>query len=777
MRRSLDHRPLKLPSRFALSCALLTAPIAVADEPNVPDQSRFTIGIIVTGGVSLGTFEAGYLYYLSEFRALNPALLSERVFTGASAGSANAILALMSSCSPPIASPRESGYWKIWVPLGYERLYKPEDATPLSALSPQSFASAKAEIKRFWDQGLDEHCDALLGVPSLRIHPKDLTFGTTETLPRGEERFVLRVRGRGPGKPPLVTNYTDLNEKMPDALLPTDESGAVSLDSITQILFGSSAYLLAFAPVPVAHCLSTAPVSAPEADKVPLCLPSNQEVDLFSDGGAFNNKPLRLNVHLSLRSLEFADNGTVNIRPRPDLKRAALPPQLRFMMVDPQANYFPEHPHPETDNSGVIDMLEQYAGSFLDMARVRELQAVFEEYPELLDRTSVTRAYYPLASSPLGAFLGFFEEDFRRYDFYLGMENARRFTEEIIAPVAQRHLWGALRFPEDTPERQAGTVAEDWKPYRCMRAVFDGEGDPSICSGTDLSNFRVLMQVSLDRLYSTCRAVTEAAQKQGRSVPGSPNAACARAMLGNPPPHVPETMIDVDWRLKEGESDTDYTFRRLADQGFVYRDLGLAPDRSNEALERIVNIAERISSRVGSLQPHDALLTEAVGRLALQQLDYVPPAHDFHAMAGDALDLGYTFTGNESRVRWLRVGATVTVEGISTYLSSTPHKYHGLAPLLTFEWEPPFLTGGILQLRLGLHAGYLFSNTNNYGLAPCDPTAGTPCSRPLGEAYIAATVVQWIRLQIGVRYYPAFQDSAQAWEIRSGIGVELDLPL
>ena len=50
------------------------------------------LGLTVSGGVSLGSFEAGYLYYLFEALKLNPGLADPRIFTGASAGSVNALL-------------------------------------------------------------------------------------------------------------------------------------------------------------------------------------------------------------------------------------------------------------------------------------------------------------------------------------------------------------------------------------------------------------------------------------------------------------------------------------------------------------------------------------------------------------------------------------------------------------------------------------------------------------------------------------------------------------
>ena len=56
----------------------------------------------MSGGVSLGAYEAGYLYYFTEMIRRNRELLDLKILTGASAGSVNAMIAIISLCSPEI---------------------------------------------------------------------------------------------------------------------------------------------------------------------------------------------------------------------------------------------------------------------------------------------------------------------------------------------------------------------------------------------------------------------------------------------------------------------------------------------------------------------------------------------------------------------------------------------------------------------------------------------------------------------------------------------------
>ncbi|MFL5450947.1 MAG: patatin-like phospholipase family protein, partial [Myxococcales bacterium] len=54
--------------------------------------------ITISGGVSLGSYEAGLVYYLVETMRLNPAAATPRVVTGASAGSVNGFMTILQSC-------------------------------------------------------------------------------------------------------------------------------------------------------------------------------------------------------------------------------------------------------------------------------------------------------------------------------------------------------------------------------------------------------------------------------------------------------------------------------------------------------------------------------------------------------------------------------------------------------------------------------------------------------------------------------------------------------
>ena len=56
------------------------------------------MALVISGGASLGVYEAGYLYALGE--VLKRQGIPLRVATGASAGSGNALFTALSGCTP-----------------------------------------------------------------------------------------------------------------------------------------------------------------------------------------------------------------------------------------------------------------------------------------------------------------------------------------------------------------------------------------------------------------------------------------------------------------------------------------------------------------------------------------------------------------------------------------------------------------------------------------------------------------------------------------------------
>src|SRR3954471_894992 len=101
---------------------VIPRPIGLASAPSLAaaaaQAARPPASITISGGVSLGSYEAGLVYYVVEAMRLNPAAATPRIVTGASAGSVNGFMTILQSCGAEVTDPTASVLWNAWIPLG-----------------------------------------------------------------------------------------------------------------------------------------------------------------------------------------------------------------------------------------------------------------------------------------------------------------------------------------------------------------------------------------------------------------------------------------------------------------------------------------------------------------------------------------------------------------------------------------------------------------------------------------------------------------------------------
>lgn len=400
-------------------------------EPAKSHSAKVPLAITISGGVSLGAYEGGFLYYLTEVIKRNRSRLDLKVVTGASAGSVNTLLTAMSSCVDTSPPPKQSIFYETWIPIGLEQLLV-EGKTTATGLFDRSQMEAivKTVLEPRWSTGFRSDCDLVLGVATTRLNARRARLGVgATTLPQIEERFAVRMRGNGYGKLPRLDNYIDPNYQMPSALLPTDGT-LRDLHSITNLTFASSTFPLAFEPMRLEHCMTDPPKSVS-----PVCHPSAAQTDLFVDGGVFDNHPLKLAARVT-SGLARDEQGNYRWTQAPDMSTFAIPDELQFLQVDPEAFGYPtDTAEDNTPPDSALGLVSRFASNFIESARSKELISLLEARPDIRSRVKMGEAYLPTASGALYAFLGFFETAFRDYDFVLGMYDAYRFVRQANVPL------------------------------------------------------------------------------------------------------------------------------------------------------------------------------------------------------------------------------------------------------------------------------------------------------------------------------------------------------
>ena len=781
------------------SCALLLALASVARvhaqaeaAPQPGSEAGVgphTLSFTVSGGVSLGAYEAGTLYFLTEAIKRSEGEVELRIATGASAGGANALISLIDSCRPIEDDPARSLGYQTWLPVGMAELFQPARVTATSVLSRAPLERAMARVGKQFAAGLRADCDVVLGVSTTREIATHAALSNRATraaleIPRQIERFVVRIRGRGPGRAPRIENYVDPRARLPQPLLPfeagdDDRAQARNFTRLTELLYASAAFPLAFGAYPLAHC-ETDPTSAGDVGAPVSTLCDRPVRTRFIDGGVFDNSPLRLNYSVVQRALRSGPDGRARWL-EPGVQDEGAVPDVRYSYVDPGTRAFPSLDVDDGDDDEAPSARAlglRLASTFVETARRRELLMLLEETHELAalgDRIGLTRVQLPTISSQLGTFFGFFERDFRKLDFYLGMydglASVRSYLATTGAGAAQIEARLAQQFPvlrvplaRDLPAGQ--------RPFACLLSQLEARyaGHVAACAGEAERNFRILLQVTFDRLHTAC------ARAKAADLPLGASPRCLQAAGGAARWPVAGVRVLPEARREPqpGEQDFAYTLRLLAEYGFAYRDLGLDADDAEYGAVKIRRSLLAMASALAEAQPTagDSLLIETAARAGVNQIAYEPPKNWLYACAGTSIELGASllpFSWNES---WARLNLALQIAHWET-LATPKQLALSFSPLVGPELQLLFLSNPTLQTMIGARVGYQASVSDGAGFDSCrgDEAFGDArnCSQLVLQGYFAAAIVERLRTQLVVETFPTIQDA----DFESRLGFQL----
>ena len=411
--------------------------------------------LVVSGGVSLGSYQGGFLQYYTQFLLAQSNAVQDRykmaaiadgsgirLATGASAGSINAFIASLTRCRAPVWNPRASLFWAAWIPVGFDRLIDRTAVTFDGVLSAKPLDEAIGRLGPLWNEpqnisGWTANCEAIIGLSATRLKARDLDFsgGTSGAgsdalrLKRQTEKFVLRLVGRpgaaprlGPFRPP-APSAADGHSPI-DMIYPTlgqDSLGVEgriedhvenTFDQVANLLKASAAFPLAFSPVPVDMTVWR------RVENREAFVPLEHGPVRFVDGGVLDNTPIGLAVKIEgwLR----AGGNTV-------------PEQLVFLSSDAvgwtRTGSAAAQPG---RSSSLFGTYGPFLQDFITTAEQNELLNTLENQSSI--PRNVPARMMPIAGEQLGHFFGFAEEDFRTFDFFMGMVDAREYL------ASQHHL-------------------------------------------------------------------------------------------------------------------------------------------------------------------------------------------------------------------------------------------------------------------------------------------------------------------------------------------------
>lgn len=369
----------------ALAVASAT-PNAWAGDPDkaggATEQDR--VGLVISGGVSEGAYQAGVTYALMKYLVLRrqfledpkhvgpslPAVLAANrrapkdrapglnsdlppqfeVAAGASAGNINSFLAALTWCAGndrPL-KPRENLFWDSWINVGWDKLspvdprgeaYKKLFADPLSTgefrklkvedfgkwpddqgrldgkswsddqsvytsddglVTRAAFAAVQANLgQRLKDTDYRQACLVRVGLTATRAHAAKIFLGQDKTAEVAADRYVVPLEVATNGTAVVTNSAVNVDNVGLSLALPLKAANDPTLDfgSVVTLLKASSAFPIAFGPVPMAYCVPS-PDTAKDGSVICPAGTSGTKTP-FIDGGIFDNQPFGLAYALS----------------------------------------------------------------------------------------------------------------------------------------------------------------------------------------------------------------------------------------------------------------------------------------------------------------------------------------------------------------------------------------------------------------------------------------------------------------------------------------------
>lgn len=354
------------------------------------------ISMVISGGVSLGAYEAGYNWAMIKMltniknhtQMVHPHL---RSVTGASAGSINALLSAMYWCQKDEIkdqnSIEENLFFNTWVKLGlHDLMIDGRDKNNKSTLFTRNTLKLKAEniLKHLSQPIYQKGCEVPLGFTVTKSKPiitdfqdsgikiKNQHFSVPFTLKEKNNRLILENRKMPPSSDYFISiPHIETNPSL-----------------IREVLFASSAFPGAFEQVMLHYNYEGKDTSA-----------------YFIDGGAYDNLPLQLAKELDPRASDF-------IFIDPDNMRGEIQKEEEEEQEVPPIGFL---------NSNAIPLL-----SAVDIFKSMRLYNAINQYfgKNSGNKLILSSRYHPITGQFLGAFGAFLNEKFRIYDYHVGVYDA-----------------------------------------------------------------------------------------------------------------------------------------------------------------------------------------------------------------------------------------------------------------------------------------------------------------------------------------------------------------
>ena len=380
------------------------------------NKKETNFALVISGGISLGAYESGYnwaiinlLKKLKDKTSLEPKLTAS---AGASAGAINTLLSSIYWCLDKDVLNRVDNnlFFNTWTKIDInDLLIKGDNPTNNSTLFSRDILEQKANaILNFIKRPIfKKGCVVPLGFMVTKATPLEDKF---QGIPIKNQSFEIAL-DLYEKKRELFFRNRELKEPyklfLHQIYIPKIEKNR---DYIKNILYASSAFPMAFRQV-----------------KLEYIYKGKKREDWFLDGGLYNNIPLDLSLALNPNSEYF-------LFIDPDSKRessfkytkSSFCKVKRGLRVKPLKSSLNKGLDEALKGSGFFENNLAPLFSSVTIFRSLKLYETINRYFKLHrdKKLILSSRYHPITGFFLGAFGAFLDENFREYDYYVGVYGA-----------------------------------------------------------------------------------------------------------------------------------------------------------------------------------------------------------------------------------------------------------------------------------------------------------------------------------------------------------------
>lgn len=426
---------------FSLFCVITSQQVLAKAAENLTENNY---SLTISGGVSLGVYEAGLNWALIEWTRDHYPHYNFNTSTGASAGAINALISAIHYCSKEAgAHPIDNNFYLTWGELDLLKLL-PESATRKYDQYPPNYKDGLLTRDAFRDMiqsitnAIDDNiyrpgCEINLGFTVTRSIPLPIKLNMSTPQEVKVQRFAVPLKAivDEHGKLYFVNhiNYGTQADKfrayffLPEnksktiRLCPEDKCkqniNPVGFERVLQTVLASSAFPVAFGRIYMDHCVKEAVKNGN-----PLTLSSSESCpdkhtavnDSFVDGGVFDNIPIGLAVELmepNSRQAKSASNAYVFLDP--DKRRDSSLEKIASGHDDP-------------DKYDIGSQLKFLSGAVTVTRRDELYESLIKYFHNNGTRQLLLpKRYAAITGNYLMNFATFFSQAFRDYDYAAGL--------------------------------------------------------------------------------------------------------------------------------------------------------------------------------------------------------------------------------------------------------------------------------------------------------------------------------------------------------------------